>query len=273
MSDIDFITFSAAGSNEYIHLLRKSAETFKSNEHNIHYKAVMSGDKANTICPAGFEDLGTIPHEHMCSSYNHSIAVNYALTKVTSEYVILIDADICLLYKGWDDVIATELDTGIGCYGFNRCREKFPSIFMFCFKRELLKNIKLDFRPNVFPKRESVKKYHIRTKREADWRQSRIGGRVKCDTGWRIPVILKGDGRHMECVLSRSEKKQLPWANDTQRFHCVKKPEHMCEWHYKGKIFGTHKQASRSHPLSSFYGRHWKNRIDLYTQKEFGITL
>ena len=48
----------------------------------------------------------------------------------------------------------------------------------------------------------------------------------------------------------------------------------MAEWHYEGKLFGTHKQAGTNHSLTkSNWGRAWKNRIDLYTQEKYDIIL
>ena len=38
----------------------------------------------------------------------------------------------------------------------------------------------------------------------------------------------------------------------------------VCGMLYDGKVFTTHKQASRVHPLKDTWGKAWKDRIDLY---------
>ena len=271
MANIDLITYIAEGSAPYAEFLKKTAKAFRSGKHTINWRFMVSGN--TNVFPQGFEYIGRTKQERISSSYNHSIAVNKSLGYIKSEYAVIIDADIALLYRGWDDVIVNELDTGVSCFGFNRPRENFPSVFLFSFKKDLLNKVVLDFRPKVSLNEESVNRYYIDSEAEAKYRHSHIKGLVKCDTGWKLPMILKGDGKCMDCVLSKNPLHQLPFSSAGQKRICLKKSEHMCEWHYNGKIFGTHKQASRAHRIDGFYGRIWRKRINMYIKNEYGFTL
>jgi hypothetical protein len=112
--------------------------------------------------------------------------------------------------------------------------------------------------------------------KEAEDFNRKVGDQMKCDTGWKLPLLIRSKGhtgKSMPHVLGKSKRSQLPFTSDEQRKTCLKKPEHMTEWHYGDKLFGTHKQASRNHPLTGDWGKIWVSRINAYTQKEYGVTL
>ncbi len=69
-----------------------------------------------------------------------------------------------------------------------------------------------------------------------------------------------------------SPERILPLCNDPDNI-LQSDRSHMTEWHYKGDLFITHRQASRNIPLDSPRGKIWKERINIYMQSEYGVTL
>ena len=146
----------------------------------------------------------------------------------------------------------------------------YPSIYIFCFRSYILDKIKLDFRPKIDPKRgESPVRMKLRN--EAKYFNMNPGQLLKCDTGWQLPLLIRKAGfnkyKAMPTVMMKSKKAQLPFEDQAHRKLCMQKPGHMYEWHYNGKVFATHKQACRVHPLNEIWGGAWKKRIDLYIKR------
>ena len=273
--EIDFITFIYKDCYRYAEMLKSIAEKLQSTDNVVNWKCVESV-KADRI-PKGFEKIAkTEACGH--NSYNHSIAVNKAVELATSKYVILADADIAVLYKGWDKLIVDKLESGLSCFGASYHRsapryQNFPCIYFMAYRNDHLQNIGLDFRPKISLPKEAVDRLPISNKKDAGYFGLKKGMYIKCDTGWEIARTIKSEGfkgEGMECVHGDSKKSLLPFRNSKQKSFCLKKPTHMAEWHYDGKLFGTHKQACRSHGLDTKWGEHWKDRIELYLEKNYG---
>jgi len=274
MATIDVFTFISDGIMPYVELMKKSAHFFASKNHQIYFKAIQSGE-VKEIPPRGMTIVDKVEQISTSNSYNHSIAMNKATRYITSDYAVFIDADVCLLYKGWDEVVIKELVSN-NCFGLCRCKENFPSVFMFCFKRSLVDSVKLDFTPDISKNGESVKRYYIKSDEEANHRRAHIGSQVKCDTGFRLPLIMEGNGEGLKAIRWCDTESKLSKLDKTQQTLFKDKKEHMCEWHYdylfnQGELFATHKQACRAHSLNDVYGKTWKMRIDEYTNKTFNI--
>lgn len=266
--NIDFITFITRYSADYAEFLKHTCEKFMSGSHKINWKCIESVGAERL--PNGYNCVaktGEAGHNSM----NHSLALNLAQKHVENDYVILIDADMAILYKDWDDIVVSELDK-YDCfgasYGHGSKYSDFPTVYFIAFRSHILDKVTLDFSPELEKGKDSPSK-RILSKKEAKVFGMRTGDVIKCDTGWKLPLIIKSAGftsNSMPMVLMKSSKSQLPFENANHKKLCMKKPSHMCEWHYNGKLFATHKQASRNHSLSGEWGNAWKKRIELYIE-------
>lgn len=267
--DIDFITFIGPNSGAYAEYLKYTCETFASGKHKIHWKA-MESVGADRM-PAGYINLGKSTNTGH-NSLNHGTAVNDSLKFIEHDYVVIVDADIAIVHQDWDDIIVRELNEN-DCFGAADGHAKkyrnYPSIYIFCFRSYILDKVQLDFRPKVMPGKESPHRFQLG--KEAKYFNMNEGEVLKCDTGWQLPQLIREAGFEkysaMPVVMMKSKKAQLPFEDAKHKNLCFQKPPHMYEWHYNGKVFATHKQACRVHPLDGIWGDAWRRRIDSYIKR------
>ena len=274
---IDLFTFLSKNSADYAEFLKYTCEMFLSGKHKINWKCIES--VGCDRIPDGYKlvakskDVGQ-------ASMNHAEALHLAQNYIESEYVIFIDTDVAILYKNWDQVIVNELDKH-DCFGgafVNRLKKyrNFPAVYLFCFRSNILNKVKLDFRPKLREKNKLKNDSHKLNKEEAYYCNMEPGKYIHCDTGWLLPFIIRKAGLTysvMDAVPILSEHIQLSFENKQQKKICVQKPKHMSEWHYKGKLFGTHKHASTCDAIDSERGNAWKSRIEVFTKNYKEITL
>ena len=261
---IDFITFISRNSANYAEHMKYYCEKLKSGEHTIKWKCIESVGAEKL--PKGYKCVAKsekVSH----NSINHSLALNLAQKYIESDYVIFVDSDICILYKNWDDIIIQELQK-YDCFGASyndKIKYKnFPNVYLFAFRSHILDKVKLDFSPKL--RKNKIYKYKV-DKKEAKIFGLKDGGILKCDTGWRLPLIIKPQGftsNTLEAISMKSKNRQLPFENDIHKKFCFTHPTHHCEFHYKGKLFATHMQASRNFPIDCKEGKSWVKRIELY---------
>ena len=84
--------------------------------------------------------------------------------------MIISDVDIAITYKNWDDEIIKILDSGYSCFGAKNIRKEreplnFPNIPFFCFRKDIISMIDLDFTPVMDGNK--IKKYIIEDEVEA----------------------------------------------------------------------------------------------------------
>jgi len=265
---IDFFTFIGPNSSDYAEYLKYTCEKFLSGKHIINWKCIES---------VGAEKL---PREFKCvakgpdlkhNSMSHGAALNLALDYVEEEYVVFVDADMAILYKNWDEVIVNKLNEN-DCFGVSYSHstkyKNFPTVYLFAFRSYILEKTKLDFKPKLNPKNlESPMKIRM-IEENAHYFNMKPASILKCDTGWKLPLQIKKAGfmksESLPMVMMKSKKAQLPFENEKHKKLCMQKSEHMYEWHMDGKIFATHKQASRTQPINGIWGNAWKKRIDLF---------
>ena len=265
--NIDFFTFIARNTADYAEYLKCTAERFMSGKHKIHWKCIESVNVDRL--PEGYDCVAKAK-DMKHNSMNHAAALNLAQNYIEHDYVVFIDVDMAILYNNWDDVIVKELnkyDCFGGSYGHGSKYHNFPTVYFFAFRSYMLDKVTLDFSPKLVKGRESVCKYRIKNKTQADFFEMNVGDTIKCDTGWQLPLLIKGagfKGCSMPMVLMNSKDRLLPFVNDKNKKFCLQKPSHMCEWHYEKKLFATHKQACRNHTLDGEWGQAWKKRIELY---------
>jgi len=267
---LEVFTFVTDKSKFYADFCGKLIKRFASNK-NIDYKCILSG-KVDDI-PDEWEVAGSSSDVGFNSS-NHALALNLAHTISTAENVILMDCDIAILYPGWDDVIIENLKK-YDLFGFNsnNARYKnFPNVFFFCYNNRIKeKKIMLDFLPQTInvnnePKAERI---IVENKETSMITGIETGKQIKCDTGWKLPFIAKEYNLSHEIiqhVSARSKNAKLPKIENSDII-CQQFPGHQDEWHYEEKLFGTHKQASRSHDKDSCCGKTWIERINNYVRK------
>ena len=264
---IDFFTFLGPNSADYAEFLKYTCEKFASGKHEINWKCINSVG-CNRI-PRGYRMVaksGDMEHVSM----NHGVAINLAQKYIESKYVIFIDADIAILYKNWDEVMINELNM-YDCFGgaFGNWLKKyknFPSVYLFAFRSDILKKVKLDFCPKLTKNKRHISKYRL-NKEETSYFGMKPGSSIRCDTGWSIPFVIKKSGltfNVMDAFVMNSKKSQLPFENAKHKQLCMQKPRHMSEWHYNGKLFASHRHASRAYPIRSELGNAWKRRVELY---------
>jgi len=268
--NIDFITYLGPNSKAYAEYLKYTCETFASGKHKIHWKC-MESVGADGI-PDGYKYLGKAKNTNH-NSLNHGTAVNQSLNYIEHDYVVIIDVDMAVVHKNWDNIIVRELNRN-DCFGVADPHPKkyrnYPSIYLFCFRSYILDKVKLDFRPKITRKRgESPARMAL--KENAKYFNMKPGQVLKCDTGWQLPLLIKKAGfnksKAMPVVMQTSKKAQLLFENNKHKKLCLRKPGHMYEWHYNKKVFATHKQACRVHPLNGTWGNAWKRKIDLYIKR------
>lgn len=278
LSKIEVFTFLTRNSADYAELLLASMERLKSNRHIIKYKCIESVGCERL--PIGWECVASVKDDLSHNCLNHANAMHEALKHAKASTVLFVDADMCMLYDGWDNILFNELNKASvwgTAFGDNSLQyNKFPNVFFFAFKSRILKIVDLNFDPLLKCGVESPVRYKIKDRREAMAYNKNIGDIIKCDTGHFLPLVcykMAIKSAYMPRVLGGDKNSQLPYRDNIQKNFCMQKPEHMAEWHYQGKLFTSHKQASRNHPLNGEWGKIWKERINLYLKKEFNFVL
>lgn len=223
--------------------------------------------------PSGFDCVA----ENNCKSPNpsmrHALAIREAIQKATGDYIVIADADIALLYKGWDEIIIKTLDD-YSCFGSaspsNEYGEQdFPNVPFFAFKKELIQKVKLDFTPIL------DEKYILKSVRHENKKMMGrgIGELVFFETGCKLPSEFKKAGLKSKCLEAvgvNSKKIQLNHGNFKNRiiFNMIKNRDLRCshnklfEYHYDKKIFLTHLGQGMS--LISERAKSWKSGIEKY---------
>ena len=243
-------------------------DRFASGENDLVYKCVQHFDHKEV--PEGWNVICTSKDRGQ-NSLNHAEAIHQSFPYIKSDIAVFVDVDMAVLYQDWDKVVVKNVmqhgffGTAWGHDEKDKYQD-FPNVFFFCTKKEMIDRGILDFFPKVLVGTEKVAKKTIDNPVTAEAMGVRLGTVVKCDTGWSLPVLPKQYGYGSE-VMPRvifGQGTQLPYANSKQKKKCKQKPSHMAEWHYNGKLFITHKQASRNHPLNGEWGSIWKSRIETY---------
>ena len=283
-NNINVYTFFSAGYTEYANFLHKSLKRFESGDNYVDYGAVESIKWDNW--PKGWFWCGKTKKGD-CASKSHINAIDFVLGRIPKNneiYNVFIDVDMCVLYKGWDNVIVKELDK-VDCWGggYNNHTQKirgFPSPHLLCFKSELLKKIYPDFSMRKGKSIKSCERRRVKPGEENIYGRT-VGANIKCDTGWYLPMQFHKAGltwSAMEMLYSKFSNVLLPFKDQKQKEDCEKDNSfyQQSEWHYNNKLFAAHKKTyilAPAHRFNAKYGKIWRERIDMYTEKEFGFVL
>jgi len=273
MIEIDFFTFVYGDIYKYAELLQRSCEAMSSGEIKINYKCIESihSDKI----PKGYDCVAKTEKSKHGDSFNHSLAINEAYNHINSKYVIFADADIAITYKNWDKVVIEKLDSGLSCFGFDYYKKSrryfdFPNIFFFCFRSDMIGDIGVDFKPRI--KDGKIDKEFVDTEEKSNVLGKPMGEYIQCDTGWSIPIAIKGKGftgESIPCIRCDMDGQKMPFRNEKQKKLCFKKHRLMNEFIYNGDLFGTHLKRCRSNNYDSKYGKIWRDRISLHCDRKY----
>ena len=268
MSKLEIFTFLTSNSKKYAEYLKKKMDKYCSGDHELIYKCVESigcdGIPDGWACvDSAKEDEG-----HNCN--NHAYAMKLAQKHIESDFVVFCDADIVILYPGWDNIVIQELNN-VDCTGFayheNELNyQKFPNVMFFAFRKTALP---LDFYPRIKKNSESPRRIMIDNTDTSRIYDKPVGATLKCDTGFNLPAQIKLRGlkwTYFKKIYMTDPESKLPFIDDAHRAFCMKKKTHHAEWHLNGCVFGSHKQASRNHPIDGEYGQSWVKRIEMYEE-------
>lgn len=279
MANIDLFVCITNWTSDYAELTKKMSSKLLSGKHNIKWKFIISGEAERN--PDGYEYIATT-EKHPCSSMAHGIAVNKAFSMAEENYVIMLDADVVFLHDNWDDIIVKELDSGYAGFGLDSPKEldrwkNFPFMYCFCYRKDLLNGVELDFRPYLNEKGDIIQESKIETKYEEDVTKIKIGRNFKKETSCRLPFIFYDNNlkaNAVPCVLPESNEVQLPFIDDKSKRDFLKKikksftlREYMEEWHYKGKLFASHLRRSKKCRFEEYHAQHWVQRMELYLRR------
>ena len=270
--NIDVFTFVTGSVSDYAEYLKYTCDINLSGKHKINWKCIQSLDV--TSIPNGYQCVGKSGGQEEHNSMKHALAMHEALKHIESEYVLFVDVDVAVLYKGWDDVIVQNLNN-FDCFGgahakskSRYCRtryKKFPKVNFFSFRKDVLKKVQLDFKP--FNEEDFFGEV---TKENSEFLNMEVGAKIAYDVGWKLPIIFKENGltyNYMPCFPMDSQNSKLPYLNKEHKKFCYKKTFTMEEWHYNKDLFATHQKHARHHSLNDPFGIAWKTRVDLYLNR------
>jgi hypothetical protein len=207
----------------------------------------------------------------------HGEMMNDALRKSTADYVVFADCDICILYPDWDKVIFEELIKNV-IFGIEYPKtltryRRFPTSRFFAFQRGVLVGLELDFKCGRVIDGKRQNRSIIDCVGDAEKFNLCVGDRITYDTGWELPHKINRSYNYyaMKAIGIKDNKSLLSKYSTIRGVDYNKSEWNQNEWHYKGKVFVTHKHCSRKHPLTKINGLVWKYKINNYTKKEFGF--
>jgi len=85
-------------------------------------------------------------------SMGHGEALNILIDKIDTPYGVILDADVSILKKGWDEILMNQLDDKVKIIGAAPAKNPrkpsdFPLTYAVLFDTEVFKTLKIDMRP------------------------------------------------------------------------------------------------------------------------------
>jgi len=162
----------------------------------------------------------------------HGMSLNDLISKIDTKYGAVLDSDCSFLYKNWDEILINEINEQYPIIGTQAPvgsikPQDFPYIFAFLFITDIMKRLKIDFRPRDIKNLE--------------------------DTGFELRKKYLENGYKGKILLMKNTRNYKLGS-----FHKV-----LCaEYYLKGinKIFASH--FGRGHTLGrAKYMKGWKVRV------------
>lgn len=128
--------------------------------------------------------------EPMNPVLKYGTGLNRCLNYIDGDYVIFVHSDIQVFYEGWDLFVRKMLDKheAMGAPYPNGLWNKYPSPVFFACKSDSYLQYDMDWNPVMSGDRIIRKK--IKRKDESSMFGVEIGGSVKMQTGWKLPIVL-----------------------------------------------------------------------------------
>lgn len=285
--NIEVITFAQTGFNLYCEVLHYSMEKLKSNNHNIKYVCYtqdinfkLSNFEVNVV-------KRIRPRRN-----KHANLISYGLQHISkdTDIVIIVDCDIAIFYKDWDQCIIDELKNvdifGVNYGVYNSCYRKFPSAFFMGLNKKLVESIK---NKDIFKAQFEVKEYFderynmnfkflksgskcgkdIGRLKIDDEEKSKIFSRevghlMGCDICWELPIYCYQNGFKSKSINKAIRIKK---GGNNERniifdeIGSLRKT--VVEWKYKGQTFLVHLSRSRKKRITDLkWEQGCKNYID-----------
>ena len=91
----------------------------------------------------------------------YGIAVNDLISKIDTKYGVILDSDCTFLYKNWDEILISEINEEYPIIGTQAPvgsikPQDFLYLFAFLFITDIMKRLKIDFRPKDIKKLEDT---------------------------------------------------------------------------------------------------------------------
>jgi len=271
----------AIGTNgaPYAEYMRKTALALSTADVEFSWKCMLAFDRNKIdVKPEGFECVGKCRNKEDHASINHTATINELVKYADGDYTILADVDIALLKKGWDEDMLRYLDQ-YDCFGlaygkWDHKYRDFPTLMFFALKTSLLKELNIDFSPQV-RRSGDLKRYYSKEKNQ-HITGVRLKGKVKKDSGWKIPFEFKSrglTGMPVKKILMGSKKAKLPFKSLDHKSFCMQDPTHQSEFLLDGDLYATHLQACRGKPFNKKRSQSWQWRANKYILDTYGITI
>lgn len=283
MASIDFFTFITNNSSQYADFLYKCANSLKSGKHDINWKYIMSGETEDI--PLYYKQVAKTG-EHSVPSMAHAYALNKAIEKCESDYVILVDSDISLLYRSWDDIVVKKIKNecdlfgfGVESSGWNR-PTTIPSVMFFCFRRNIINYKSIDFSPIVKRNGRGVMKKRVVTELGEKITGHPIGCNIECETGYKIAELVYRNGWKANMLRSNIGKNNYELFNYVSDRHkkrfieiTAKSSESMAEWYFGKELFGAHLRKGRDYKYGCSKSIIWTSSIVNYLKNKYDIDI
>jgi len=189
-------------------------------------------------------------------SFGHASCVQSIFENMSEEYGMLIDCDVAILKKNWDQILIAQLDKNnviIGSEYDGNKYMKFPNIVFCMFKTRILSNLNISFMP-------AGKNKTINNDIESDIFGREVGDTIFLDTGWELPVKVKKAGYAGIPMNLESPRK------DIENCIFMKPGDRGEEYHLSGEPICTHVGRSFTRSFNDPIVVRWKKRVNDYLE-------
>ena len=178
------------------------------------------------------------------------------------------DCDTCILIKNWDKILINELTLNtiiIGTPYEEVHYLKFPNAIFCIFKTQIIKKLKISFKPKksffskilpIIPAKVKIEKINFKNKK---YYSDKINNKIYLDVGFELPLKIKKnlfDGKSFSFIHPNNKNSKL---NN-------KKGE---EYHYKNNLILTHLgRSTQRNYFTNEYSITWRKNLNKWILKE-----
>jgi hypothetical protein len=280
MSTIEVSCCVVDGTEKYAEFLMNSCSKLASGEHNIRYRAVLSGNKA--VCPDGFEEVTRIDQVGNASE-NHALCLEEFCRQIDAEYHVVADTDVAVTMKDWDNLCISKMQGNVAAVGTAfppdiRRYQDFPCLFFCMLRSDVLASIDIDWQPQC-TEAGTIAKEVLEDKELAKGLAVPHRSIHKKDTAWKLRYDFARagySGIEFPMKYQTDNGALLPHLNKRgKKFYLDPKNSRwaMFEFHVDGELFATHLGAGRDRPFGGKVCEMWRPRVVEYVDRKYGIKL